>query len=170
VERALAVVCVRDRAIVALSFETPTEENKMKPAFATQSTRDNMAPQDTSNIKMGRGVNTDFVGLTSKDGFVRIINKRESSVGYKWVGQCSKPGCMCTGFTFTHEYLVNGGEVKCGSSGHDSAGAAPTPRRTFAGSPSDHIALRPGAQGSARSRMESAQRQQEIADIEGGAE
>jgi cell wall-associated NlpC family hydrolase len=141
----------------------------MKPVFATQSTRDRMAAQDTSNIKMGRPVNGDFHGLKSADGYVTIIAKREGRT-YTWIGQCTKPGCMCSGFTFTHEYLVNGGEVKCGSSGHDAVSATPTARRQFVAGPGDSFALRPGAQGSARSRMEAAQRAEEIDALEEGGQ
>jgi hypothetical protein len=94
------------------------------------SVRDRMSGTNSSNIKMGRDSATDFTGMTSQDGFVTIINKRQGR-SFVWVGQCSKPGCMCSGFTFTHEYLVNGNPVKCPASGHDSASIEPT-RRTYA--------------------------------------
>jgi hypothetical protein len=112
--------------------------------------------------KVGRPVNGDFTGLTSADGFVRIINRRESRVGYKWVGQCFKPGCMCTGFTFTHEYLVNGGEVKCGASSHNSLGInRPTEART-------ESRLNHRIVTSARTAMEDQQRAKELAELGGG--
>jgi hypothetical protein len=94
-------------------------------------TRDRMSGTNNSNEGMGRDSATDFTGMTSQDGFVTIINKAQGR-SFVWVGQCTKPGCMCSGFTFTHEYLVGGGIVKCGSSGHDSASAEPVARRTYA--------------------------------------
>jgi hypothetical protein len=120
--------------------------------------------------KLGRPITGDFTGLKSADGFVTIINRRESRVGYKWVGQCFKPGCMCTGFTFTHEYLVKGGEIKCGSSGHDAAGQPRTDRPTAARTEvrlSDDARYR---MRSARAQLEDQQRAKEIAELEGGAQ
>lgn len=81
-----------------------------------------------SKTRIGRGANTDFLGLTSEDGFVTITGKRESRAGYTWIATCTKPGCMCVGTQFPHSYLVAGNEVKCASSGHNSASAAPVQR------------------------------------------
>jgi hypothetical protein len=95
-------------------------------------TRDRMSgTANSSNERIGRGVDSDFTGLTSADGFVTIINKSQGR-SFVWVGQCSKPGCMCSGFTFTHEYLVNGNPLKCPASSHDRASSEPVVRRTYA--------------------------------------
>ena len=83
-----------------------------------------------SNERIGRGVDTDFTGWKSADGFVTIINRKEGR-SYIWVAQCSKPGCFCSGITFSHEYLVGNGVIKCASSAHDSASAEPVARRTY---------------------------------------
>ena len=100
-----------------------------KFTFSTGSgVRDRLAATSNSNERMGRGLDSDFTGMTSADGFVTITNRREGR-SYVWAAVCSKPGCMCTGITFTHEYLVSGGEIKCASSGHDSASTAPVVRR-----------------------------------------
>ena len=92
--------------------------------------RDRLNGANNSNERIGRSVDTDFTNWKSADGFVTIINKAQGR-SFVWVGQCTKPGCMCSGFTFTHEYLVKGNPVKCPASGHDSASADPVARRTY---------------------------------------
>jgi hypothetical protein len=90
--------------------------------------RGRLQANSNTNERVGRGLDTDFTGMKSADGFVTIINKREGR-SYVWLASCTKPGCMCQGITFPHDYLVNGGEIKCASSGHDSASTAPVARR-----------------------------------------
>lgn len=121
-----------------------------------------------NNTRVGRGVNTDFTNLKSEDGFVTITGKREGRAGYIWVATCLKPGCMCVGTTFKHDYLVAGHPVKCGSSGHDSAGSPVVNRPTAA-----HCEVRMTDDAryqsrSARAQMENRQRAEEIAALEGG--
>ena len=126
--------------------------------------RDRLQASSNSNERIGRGLDTDFTGMASADGFVRIINRREGRT-YVWTAQCSKPGCMCSGITFTHDYLVNGGVIKCASSGHDSASAEPVVRRQ----PSEASVqerLREDATGSVGQRYDAARRAAEIAELE----
>lgn len=112
-----------------------------------------------SNERIGRGVDTDFTGWKSTDGFVTIINKRMGR-SFVWVAECTKPGCGCTGTTFSHEYLVGGGVIKCASSGHDSASAEPVARRTYAEAGVQER-MRPDVVLSPRQRQEQAASQAE---------
>jgi hypothetical protein len=114
--------------------------------------------------KVGRPINGDFTGLKSADGFVTIVNKRQGR-HFVWVLECRKPGCMCTGGTLTHEYLVNGGDVKCASSGHDSAGSPSINRPTEARC---DVRRRTDIYSSARTQMEARQQAADIAAIERG--
>jgi hypothetical protein len=120
-----------------------------------------------TNERVGRGLDTDFTGMTSADGFVTITNRREGRT-YVWMAQCSKPGCMCSGITFTHNYLVNGGVIKCASSGHDSASTAPVARRSSEASVQERV--REDAVGSVGKRYDAAQRAAEIATFEKGGQ
>lgn len=130
-------------------------------------TRDRMSgTTDTSNIKMGRGADSDFMGLKSADGFVTIINKRMGR-SFVWVAECTKPGCMCQGTTFPHEYLVNGGVIKCASSGHDSATIEPVERRQDAASVQSQLRQDVQSVGqSVGARYDAARRQAEIKAFE----
>jgi len=118
-----------------------------------------------SKNRIGRGANTDFLGLTSEDGFVVITGKREGQRGYTWLATCSKPGCLCSGTVLTHEYLVAGNPVKCGSSGHASASAEPVPRSESRASVEQRrkqeVVMSP------RQRMEAAARAEELKALEG---
>jgi hypothetical protein len=117
-----------------------------------------------SNERIGRGTATDFTGMQSADGYVTITNKREGR-SYVWLATCTKPGCMSSGIVYTHEYLVNGGTIKCTASGHDSASTEPVrPRPTEA---SVQIGQREGTAGSARQRADAVARAKEIAEMEG---
>jgi hypothetical protein len=124
----------------------------------------------TSNERIGRGLDTDFTGMKSADGFVTITNRREGR-SYVWTAICTKPGCMCTGTTFSHDYLVNGGVIKCASSGHDSASAEPVARRQSSEA-SVQERIREDAVGSVGKRYDAARRAEEIAELEknGGAQ
>jgi hypothetical protein len=128
------------------------------------SVRDRIAGASQANERVGRGLDTDFTGMTSADGFVTIINRREGRT-YMWIATCTKPGCMCSGITFTHDYLVNGGVIKCASSGHDSASAEPVVMRQ----PSEarvELREREDIVRSVGQRYDAANRAKEIAEFE----
>jgi len=127
----------------------------------------NAATNNNNGERVGRGLDTDFTGMTSADGFVTIINRREGRT-YVWMAQCSKPGCMCSGITFTHDYLVNGGVIKCASSGHDSASTAPVVRRQPSASVQER--LRQEIVLSPRQRAEMAARKAEQDAFENGGQ
>jgi hypothetical protein len=85
------------------------------------------ASTSNSNQQQGRGVHSDFTGLVSNDGFVTVFARREGRK-ITWLARCSKPGCMSSGFSFPHEFLVAGQDPKCPASSHDSATVEPIQR------------------------------------------
>ena len=129
------------------------------------SVRDRMSGTNNSNERIGRGTDTDFTGWMSADGFVTITNRKEGR-SYIWTAVCTKPGCGCTGITFAHDYLVNGGVIKCASSGHDSATTAPVVRQQQVGGAGVQERMREDIVFSPRQRAEMKQRAEEQAQFE----
>jgi hypothetical protein len=124
------------------------------------SVRDRMSgTTNNSNERIGRGENTSFLGLRSKDGLASITNQVTNGRGFRWKAHCDSCGCD---WTYDHAYLVNGGEVRCPASSHGVPGDA---RRT-AGSVEQRV--REDVVLSPRQRAEQAAREKEIEQMEKG--
>jgi hypothetical protein len=89
------------------------------------SVRDRLSANTNTNERIGRGENTSFIGLRSKDGLASITNQVTNGRGFRWKAHCD--ACHCD-WTYDHAYLVNGGEVRCPASSHGTTGDA---RRTY---------------------------------------
>jgi len=79
---------------------------------------------NNTNERIGRGENTSFIGLCSKDGLAVVINQVTNGKGFRWLAHCDSCGCD---WTYDHAYLVAGNEVQCPASSHGTTGDA---RRT----------------------------------------
>jgi hypothetical protein len=122
------------------------------------SVRDRMSgTTNNSNERIGRGENTSFLGLRSKDGLASITNQVTNGRSFRWKAHCDSCGCD---WTYDHAYLVNGGEVRCPASSHGTTGDA---RRT-AGLAEQQ--LRKEVIMSPRARAEQAARAEEQAAFE----
>jgi hypothetical protein len=89
------------------------------------SVRDRLSGTNNTNERIGRGENTSFIGLRSKDGLAVVINQVTNGKGFRWLAHCDACGCD---WTYDHAYLVNGGDVRCPASSHGTTGDA---RRTY---------------------------------------
>ena len=113
-----------------------------------------------SNERIGRGENTSFLGLSSRDGLVTVTSQIDNGRGFRWKAHCSAPTCNCD-FVVEHAYLVNGGELRCVASGH-SATLTSSSRSSDA-----RVDIQPRADitASPRERQMAAARDVEIAQI-----
>jgi hypothetical protein len=89
------------------------------------SVRERLSGANNSNERIGRGENTSFIGLRSKDGLAVVTSQVTNGRGFRWKAHCDSCGCD---WTYDHAYLVNGGEVRCPASSHGTTGDA---RRTY---------------------------------------
>lgn len=121
------------------------------------SVRDRLSGTNNSNERIGRGENTSFIGLRSKDGLASVTNQITNGSGFRWRCHCDACGCD---WTYEHAYLANGGEVRCIASSHGTTGDA---RRT-AGVADQQ--LRKEVVMSPRARSEQAARAEEQAAFE----
>ena len=119
--------------------------------------RDRLSGTNDSNERIGRGENTSFVGLRSKDGLASITSQIENGRGFRWKAHCDACGCD---WTYEHAYLVNGGDVRCPASSHGTTGD-PARRAGIA-----EQRVRQDVVLSPRQRMEAQNQAAEIAAIE----
>ena len=113
---------------------------------------------NNSNERIGRGENTSFIGLRSKDGLAVITNQITNGTGFRWKAHCDACGCD---WTYDHAYLAAGNEVRCPASSHGTTGD--TSRR--AGVAEQRV--REDVVLSPRQRMEAEARAKAIAEMEG---